>query len=213
MSKSITADAILDRALELGNAYGWDAVRLHTVAASLDIPLNEVRKHYPQKDDLSEAWFDRADSAALAASEDNGFATLTERLRLAATIMAWLNSLQPHRRLTRTMLGYKLEPGHLHLQALGIMRISRTVQWFMESARLEQAGIRRTLLEVALTAVYLTTFSRWLFDGSPGSADTRRYLEAALQRLEKFPGMSGNVRGRQDADDTRTGSPATRTGN
>jgi hypothetical protein len=47
--------------------------------------------------------------------------------RLQHVICSWLDALEPHHRLTREMLAYKLEPGHIHLQALGVMRISRTV--------------------------------------------------------------------------------------
>ena len=36
--------------------------------------------------------------------------------------------------ITRGMLAYKLEPGHLHLQLPGLVRVSRTVQWFREAA-------------------------------------------------------------------------------
>ena len=54
---------ILDKALEMGEAGQWEDVRLHAVADALDISLDEVRMHYAQKDDLVEAWFDRADQA------------------------------------------------------------------------------------------------------------------------------------------------------
>ena len=178
------ADIILDKALELGELNGWDALRLHTVADALQLSLDEIRLSYPQKDDLAEAWFDRADRAALAVHERDGFTHLPERTRVAMVIMAWLDALLPHRRLTRAMLGYKLEPGHLHLQALGIQRISRTVQWFMEAAQLDQRGLRRIATETTLTSTYLATFTRWLMDDSPNSQHTRKLLDGLLERQE-----------------------------
>jgi len=60
------------------------------------------------------------------------------------------------------MLAYKLEFGHIHLQVPGLMRISRTVQWFREAACLDATGIQRVLEESTLTAIYLVTFARWL---------------------------------------------------
>jgi hypothetical protein len=87
------------------------------------------------------------------------------------------------------MLAYKLEPGHLHLQALGIMRISRTVQWFREVAQQDSAGLRRIFEETTLTLLYLTAFTRWLFDDSTDSRDTRRFLEQALRQAEKTPAL------------------------
>jgi len=180
------ADDILDKALELGETAGWDALRLHSVADALHLSLDEIRTCYPQKDDLAEAWFDRADQAALAASGRDGFPALPERTRTSMVIMTWLDTLLPHRRLTRSMLGYKLEPGHIHLQALGIQRISRTVQWFMEAAQLDVSGLQRIATESALTTTYLATFARWLLDDSSDNRDIRHLLDAALSRQEKI---------------------------
>lgn len=199
MNTTSKADSILDMALEQGESTGWEAVRLHRVADALQLPLGEVRTCYAQKDDLVEAWFDRADEAALAVRDHAGFPALSERARLATVIMAWLDALAPHRRLTRAMLGYKLEPGHIHLQALGLLRISRTVQWFMEAAQLDIKGLRRIAMETSLTTVYLSTFARWLFDDSTGSRDTRRHLDAALLRQER---LFGRARSRTPAKDS-----------
>ncbi|MBT8117468.1 MAG: hypothetical protein KJO66_06515 [Gammaproteobacteria bacterium] len=202
-----TADVILDKALELGETAGWDALRLHKVADALHLSLDEIRTCYPQKDALAEAWFDRADQAALAASGRDGFPALAERTRLSMVIMAWLDTLLPHRRLTRSMLGYKLEPGHLHLQALGIQRISRTVQWFMEAAQPDVSGLQRTAMESALTTTYLAIFARWLLDNSPDSRDTRRRLDAALLRQEKIlAALFRQTVNRKQADTSNTGA-------
>ena len=80
------------------------------------------------------------------------------------------------------MLAYKLEPGHVHLQALGILRISRTVQWFREAARQESTGFQRILDESALTAIYLAGFGRWLFDDSRDGRESKAFLAAGLRR-------------------------------
>jgi AcrR family transcriptional regulator len=163
-------DRILDKALELGEASSWEAVRLHDIADQLEITLDEIRQHFPQKDDLVEAWFDRADQAVLGervAAED--YLARPDRERLQRVIMLWLDALASHRRLTREMLAYKLEFGHIHLQVLGLMRISRTVQWFREAACVDATGIQRILEESTLTAIYLMTFARWLFDDTPAS--------------------------------------------
>ena len=177
------AARILDTALALAEQGGsWEALHLHDVADALDISLCEIHACYAQKDDLAEAWFDHADRAALQARDVSGFTDLPLGVRLERVMLAWLDALQPHRRLTRQMLAYKLEPGHLHLQVPGLMRISRTVQWFREAAQQDSAGMRRILEESCLTLVYLGAFARWLYDDSPGARDTRDWLARALQR-------------------------------
>ena len=54
---------ILDNALQLADVCGWERLHLFDVAAALDIGLDDIARHYRDKDDLVEAWFDRADLA------------------------------------------------------------------------------------------------------------------------------------------------------
>jgi AcrR family transcriptional regulator len=178
------ADRILDTALALGELRRWDSLHLHDIARELDIPLSEIHRYFRQKDDLTEAWFDRADRALLAVSEMPGWTALSPRERLFQAITAWLDALHPHRRLTRAMLGYKLHPEHLHLQAHGLTRISRTVQWIREVAQLPATGLRQEAEEVVLTSIYLATFGQWLRDESPNSSATRELLQRLLGTAE-----------------------------
>jgi AcrR family transcriptional regulator len=175
-------EQILDQALVLAETGSWERLTLHRVADTLGISLDDIRRHFAQKDDLAEAWFDRADRAVLRMAPHETPVDNDPAQRLEDTIMTWLEALAAHRRLTREMLGYKLEPGHIHLQALGVMRISRTVQWFREAARLRAHGLRRIVEEVALTGIYLASFARWLYDDSPDSAETRAFVHRALRR-------------------------------
>ncbi len=178
-------ERIVDAALSLGEAHGWDAVHLHDVAAALGITLADIRQHFPTKDAIAEAWFDRADRRLLAASNAQEWAQLTVRERLHRAIFAWLEALAPHREQTAAMLRYKLQPDHLHLQALGLARVSRTVQWIREVAGIASTGWRREVEEVALTAIYLTTFATWLRDDSEGATRTHAWLDRALRLAER----------------------------
>lgn len=177
-------ERIVDAALELGEAHGWDAVHLHEVAAALGIMLADIQRHFPTKDAIAEAWFDRADRALLAAPTLAEWTALTVRERLHRAIFAWLDALAAHRGLTAEMLRYKLQFDHLHLQALGLARISRTVQWIREVAGIASVGWRREVEEVALTAIYLTTFATWLRDDSDGASRTHAHLARALRLAE-----------------------------
>jgi len=175
-------ERILNTALDLAEASTWERLHLHTVAEALHITLDEIRQEFPQKDDLVEAWFDHADRTMLAAERGAGFAYRPLHERLCQVITSWLDALSPHRRLTREMLRYKLEPGHVHLQVAGIMRISRTVQWFRECACQDSTEFQRILDETVLTTIYLTTFTRWLFDDSGDSIRSKTFLGTALRR-------------------------------
>ena len=181
-----TADQIVNTAVELGEQKSWEAVRLHDVAAALGITLDDVRAHFREKEDIVDAWFERADSAMLKMAQAPDFSYLTPRQRLHRLIMTWLASLYPYRKTTRQMIYGKLEPGHLHVQIPGLMRISRTVQWMREAAGRDATYIRRALEESALTSIYLATFVHWMSDSSSGSSRTSRFLDGCLSLAENL---------------------------
>lgn len=181
-----TRDKIINTALALGAGMSWEAVRLHDVADALGITLNDVRHYFREKEDLVDAWFDRADSLMLKEAEAPDFLALTPRQRLHRLMMTWLGALAPHRRVTTQMICGKLEPGHLHIQIPGLLRISRTVQWMREAARRDATAIRRALEETGLTTIYLMTFVCWMNDDSSGSASTHQFLDRCLAATERL---------------------------
>jgi ubiquinone biosynthesis protein COQ9 len=178
------AQQILDTALSLGELHSWEDLRLHQIADAMGITLDEVRVHYREKEDLVEAWFDRADSAMLRDAAAPDFALLPARARLYRLIMTWLDALGPHKRLTRQMISGKLEPGHLHIQIPAILRVSRTVQWIREGARIRTTYLQRALEEASLTSIYVATFVFWMADDSQGTVRTRRFLDRLLVNAE-----------------------------
>jgi AcrR family transcriptional regulator len=184
MKKPPTSREIVDAALVLGMERGWEAMRLHDLAERLGTDLNAVRACFREKEEIVEAWFDRADAAMLAAAPDA--AALAPVKRLETLLMRWLDALHDHRRLARQMIAGKLEPGHLHYQWAGLMRVSRTVQWWREAAGRKAVLPWRAMEETALTAVYLATFAYWMWDDSHASADTRRFLHARLHCLARW---------------------------
>ena len=173
-------DAIVDTAIVLGERTSWEAVRLFDVATELNISLEDIRLHFREKEELVDAWFDRADSHMLKESQTEGFQDLSSHQRIHHLIMAWLDALAVHRQVTRQMIGAKLEFGHIHIQIPGLMRISRTVQWVREAALRDATFARRALEETALTTIYLVTFIFWMRDDSENSRRTRQFLEHKL---------------------------------
>ncbi len=196
-----TTDQIVDTAVELAEQKSWEAVRLHDVAASLGITLDDVRAHFREKEDIVDAWFERADSAMLKATQVSDFFYLTPRQRLHRLIMTWLAALYPCRKATRQMIYGKLEPGHIHIQIPGLMRISRTVQWMREAASRDATYVRRALEETGLTTIYLAAFLHWMNDNSSDSARTSRFLEGCLSVAENLDRMVFTRRGATESVD------------
>ena len=171
---------IIDTALSLADDKGWESVRLHQVARAMDIPLDTVRQYFREKEDIVDAWFDRADQAMLETRESASFKQTATREKLHILLINWLSALQPHRHATRQMIFGKLEPGHIHYQLKGLLRVSRTVQWLREAAGITSTLPLRAIEETALTGLYLTTFTKWMFDNSPNSKATSDFLKRKL---------------------------------
>jgi len=154
------------------------------VAREAGVSLAQLHQQFGDRDAIAEGFFDRADAALLATADRPGWSALPVRARVFGAVMAWLDALEPQRPLVRGMLGYKLQPEHIHLQARGIMRISRTVQCMREVAMLPATGWRRELEEAGLTSMYLATFACWLADGTPHAQRTRSLLDRLLAAAE-----------------------------
>jgi AcrR family transcriptional regulator len=176
-----SADKILDTALDLAEACGWERLHLHDLATALDCDLAAIAKHYRQKDDLVEAWLDRADAALFERAKGADLAALDSSKRLEELLMAWLDGMAAHRALTGQMLLYKLELGHLHLQAGALLRVSRTVQWWREAARRQNLHLSRVAEESLLSAAFLRTFVHWLRHPEANDADLRALLRRQLR--------------------------------
>lgn len=176
-----TADKILDTALDLAETCGWERLHLHDVAAALGCDLAAIAKHYRQKDDLVEAWLDRADAALFERAKGADLAALDASKRLEELLMAWLGGMAAHRALTGQMLLYKLELGHLHLQAGALLRVSRTVQWWREAARRQNLHLSRVAEESLLSAAFLRSFVHWLRHPDANDADLRALLRRQLR--------------------------------
>lgn len=184
-NSSDLAGRILDTAIALAEERSWESIRLHEVAAAAGISLDDIRRYFREKDELIDAWFDRADAAMLRLAAEPEMGELSPRERLRRLMLAWLDALEPHHRVTRQMILAKCEPGHVHIQIPALMRISRTVQWMREGALLQDASLRRAIAEIVSTSIYLATFVCWLSDDTPGSQRAARLLDRLLAAAER----------------------------
>ncbi len=172
-------DQIVDAAMTLAEETDWESVRLQDVARRLGCPLHALSVHFREKEELADAWFDRADQAMLQAAADPALASLPVESRLEHLLFCWLDAMQAHHRVTRQMILGKLEPGHLHVQLPSVLRISRTVQWLREAADCNASGLRRALEETALTTLFVSASHSGCATPKPGQSKRERCSAAA----------------------------------
>lgn len=198
------ADSLLYTAMQVAEEVGWPAVTLTEVAARLGIPAARVLDHYRDLDEVANAWFLRGWRAMLA-DTPGGFADWPPRERLEHCLLAWLDALAEHRRVTIQMLRTKAHLPHPHTWVPMVFDLSRTIQWWRQAAHLAAPyGSRRARLEeLALTALFLATLRHWARDDTPGQHDTRQYLHRRLacgERVGYWLGSDHSPRGRGSGD-------------
>ncbi|ODN67556.1 TetR/AcrR family transcriptional regulator [Methylophaga muralis] len=179
-------NAIIDSAVNLAAKSSWESLRLHDIATELDISLADIYEYFAEKEQISDAWFERADRQMLSASQASLFPTLSNQQKFHNLLMTWLDSLAINQKVTRQMILNKLEPGHLHIQIPALLRISRTVQWLREGANQNSTLPWRAFDETVLTSIYLITFCCWLTDKSPLFNRTKRCLDRQLTLATKL---------------------------
>lgn len=178
------AKQIVDAALDLAEKSSWEEVRLFDIAQQLKIGLADIHLYFREKDELIDAFFDRADNAMLETAKKLDTVNLDSQQRLHKLLMSWFKAIENHRRVAREMIWGKLEPGHLHIQIPAMMRVSRTVQWWREAAQRSASCVQRAIEETGLTAIYLTAFIYWLYDDSKDASATDHFLEKRLAQAK-----------------------------
>ncbi|KTD17003.1 hypothetical protein [Legionella jordanis] len=173
---------ILDTALSLASKNSWENLRLFDIAQQLEIGLQDIHRYCREKNDLTKAFFDRADDAMLSRSKQVEIVHLRTSKRLHALLMSWFEVLQQHRSVAKQMLWAQLEPGHFHSQISGILRVSRTVQWWCEAAQRSTSGFQRLIEETVLTTIFLMTLMYWCSDDSKDAINTSQFLENRLDQ-------------------------------
>ena len=180
-------DRIMEAAILMAEAEGWESVRLRRVAARLGISLSDVHAHYRDLDAVADGWFARA-NAAMIAPRGRGFAAKPPRERIRDLMQSWFDALAPHRRVGAQMLAAKLHPPHPHHWVPLIFTLSRTVQWLRDAAGLDAGGRRRQVEEVGLSALFLATLFVWAKDDSPGQGRTGKFLNSRLSEADRVMG-------------------------
>lgn len=177
-------ERIVDTAVELADQVGWPALRLRLVAARLGVGLAEIRAQYADLDAVANAWLGRADDAMLAVAGRADLADAPPPERIAAALTAWFTALGGRRRMLRSILSYKLQPSHIHLQAALVVATSRRVQWLREAARLDAMDRQKSVEESGLTLLFAATVLRWLNDSSENFERTRAFIAHSLKRAD-----------------------------
>lgn len=185
MTTKVTAQKILNTAIELAEKKSWAAVTLQNIAEKLEVQLSEIYKHYSQKHDIVIAWMKSADQAMLKSASNADVIKQKPNQKIKTLIMARLNHLDKHKKVSQEMVKSELCPGHIDRQIHALFRVKRTVECLYEATNPDKIAASQQLLDKAgLTTVYFTTVCYWLFDHSKHSLQTQHLLTSLMTQAE-----------------------------
>ncbi|MGZ8995568.1 MAG: hypothetical protein ACXW3P_03595, partial [Rhodospirillales bacterium] len=88
-------ERIVDAALAMAEADGWDNARLRRIAEEVGIPLADLAARFQDRDAIANAWFARARAAMLAPLPAD-VAAAPGAERLFVLMMRFLDALAAH---------------------------------------------------------------------------------------------------------------------
>jgi ubiquinone biosynthesis protein COQ9 len=163
---------------------GWSRAALRAAARRTGIPVPEALALFPGGPADFAASFSRwADRLTLDRLETLPLDGLRVPDRIALAINIRLEILEPWREAVRRAMGVLALPYHA---PLAMRMVYETVDGIWYAAGDEATDFSFYTKRAILAAVYGATLLYWLEDRSPGSADTREFLDRRLADVARM---------------------------
>ena len=174
-------DRIVDAAMELAASEGWSRISLAQIAETAGMTLADVRREFPAKGLILDAFFGRIDHFVLAAGPAD--ADEAARDRLFEILMRRFDALTPYKAAVGGILRDCLDPT---VGLIGVPCFLRSMAWMLEAAGLSSSGFTGLARVKGLALVDLAATREWLRDDSPDMTKTMAALDNAWRRAESL---------------------------
>lgn len=174
----MTADTILDAALEVVAELGWRRTGPTEIAERAGTDLVTVHRHFPTRGTLAQALVARVNAAALSGPDLESGDTVMDRL--FDLIMRRFDALQPHRGALRSI--WRDLPRDPLTGLTFAPRLANAMAWMLEAAGTPPRGLSGLIRVKLLSGVYLSAMRTWLGDESEDRAATMAKLDRELKR-------------------------------
>src|SRR3546814_9984604 len=175
------SDRILQGALELAAARGWQDVALADIARAAGVSLAWLYQLYPGKSAILAAYMRQVDAVVLS-GETPFEAEEPPRDRLFEILMQRFDVLARDRAAVAGILRDLPRDPPAALAALPTL--VRSMAWMLEAADIPSDGAAGRLRAQGLAAIWLSTLRVWVDDDSPDMARTMAALDRNLRRAE-----------------------------
>jgi ubiquinone biosynthesis protein COQ9 len=188
----LAREAVLARALDRAPFEGWTRAMFEAAAAEAGIARTVAAAAFPGgAGDLLAFWSEKADAAMLEAMTGPEFAAKRIRDKVAFAVTERLAYLRPHKEAARRAAGTLALPIHA---GLGARLAWATADAIWRGLADKSTDFNFYTKRAMLTAVWTTTFARWLADDTEDEAKTNDFLAARIENVMQVEKAKARIR-------------------
>jgi len=184
-----TKALILEKALEIFRAQGFEAATIRDIAKSAKVATGAAYYYFPSKEAIAAAYYDHVQETHEAKMRELRLGASDLRERLGMVIHSKLDILKDDRKFLGALFRYTGEPDHpLSVFGKGTERQgAHSVRIFQEAvADLEVSDELRQLLPWALWMLHLGAILFFIYDESAEQRRTRAVVNGVLDLVAQF---------------------------
>lgn len=188
--KTDPEEKIIDAAMKLAAAQGWQAITLADIAKAAKLKLSEMPARFSSKTGILAAYGKRIDARVLDEASAEDMAGESARDRLFDVLMMRFDAMAGDKKaLRRIARDMKREP----LSSAALARpMLQSMGWMLEAAGIDSSGITGAVRSRGLALIWASAFNTWLEDDDDQSKTMavldRRLADAAMliERVSRF---------------------------
>lgn len=184
--------ALLEKALERAPFEGWTRVMMARAASDAGVTRPEVAAAFPKGvGDLLDFWSEYLDGDMAAAMTGPIFAGLKVREKVPFGVRARLAALRPRKEAARRAAATLALPLYAGLAPKLVWRTADRIWRAMGDKSTDFNFYSKRAI---LSAVWLSTFARWLADESAGETATNEFLDRRIGNVMQFEKVKSRLR-------------------
>ena len=188
--KTDPEEKIINAAMKLAAARGWQALTLADIAKTAKLKLSEISARFSSKTAILAAYGKRIDAQVLDKASAEDMDGESARDRLFDVLMMRFDAMAGDKTaLKRIVRDMKREP----LSAAVLARpVLQSMGWMLEAAGIDSSGIAGAVRIRGLALIWASAFNTWLDDDDDQSKTMamldRRLADAAMliERVSRF---------------------------
>ncbi|MBB5626341.1 TetR/AcrR family transcriptional regulator [Sphaerisporangium krabiense] len=190
-----TRDLIVETALRLFRERGYEATTMRAIAAEAGVSVGNAYYYFSSKEQLVQAYYDRAQSEHEAACRDLLASERKFAARLSGVLGAWVRVSEPYHDFAVKFFKHASEPSNPLSPFSGESTPAReaAVAVYRRVVEGSDARIDAELREELPELLWLASMGMvlyWVHDTSPGCARTYRLIEVMVPLIDRLVGLS-----------------------